>query len=170
MLEYAKKYEEKLRGLFLDIAFDPFYQFEQYTVYREIFKLPEDTWHAHHFVSVYSNNVLGMIGYEIKRPENSVCGLHIIHFGGPHAAYSYSFGKDIITAVKDIFERYRFNKLNFTVVKGNSIEKTYDKLVKRYNGRIVGIKEQEIKLIDGRLYDVKEYEILADRYFRRNGK
>jgi hypothetical protein len=74
----------------------------------------------------------------------------------------------VITAIKDIFEKYRFNKLNFTVARGNPIEKTYDKLIKRYNGRIVGILEQEARLIDGRLYDVKEYELLADRYFGRN--
>jgi hypothetical protein len=67
-----------------------------------------------------------------------------------------------------MFEKYRFNKLNFTVVRGNPIEKTYDKLIKRYNGRIVGIKEQETKLIDGKLYDMKEYEILASHYFGRN--
>jgi hypothetical protein len=42
-------------------------------------------------------------------------------------------------------------------------------LVKKYNGRIVGIKEQETRLIDGKLYNTKEYEILADRYFGRKG-
>jgi hypothetical protein len=167
MLEYAKKYEDKLRELFIDIAFDPFYMFEQYMTYREIFKLPDETYNSNHFVSVHNNNILGMIGYQIKRPENSVWGLHIIHFGGPQAPNAYIFGKDAMTAVKDIFEKYRFNKLTFTVVQGNPIEKTYDKLIKRYNGRIVGISEQETKLLDGRLYDVKEYEILADRYFGR---
>jgi hypothetical protein len=72
-----------------------------------------------------------------------------------------------MTVIKDMFEKYRFNKLNFTVVRDNPIEKTYGKLIKRYNGRIAGIREQETKLIDGKLYDVKEYEIAADRYFRR---
>jgi hypothetical protein len=167
MLEYAKKHENRLRELFTDVAFDPFHQFEQYTNYREIFKLPEDTWDANHFVSVYNNDVLGMIGCQIKRAENSACGLRIIHFGGAEAPRRYVFGKDVMTAVKDIFEKYRFNKLNFVVVRGNPIEKTYDKLIERYNGRIVGVKEQEAMLIDGKLYDVKEYEILAGRYFGR---
>jgi hypothetical protein len=167
MLEYAKKYEDKLRELFFDVAFDHFYMFEQFTVYRETFELPKDTWASNHFVSVHSGIILGMIGYQIQRPENSVGGLHIIHFGGPQAPNAYIFGKDVMTAIKDIFEKYRFNKLNFTVVRGNPIEKTYDKLIKRYNGRIVGIMEQETKLLDGRLYDVKEYEILASRYFER---
>jgi hypothetical protein len=170
MLEYAKKYEDKLKELFLDIAFDPFYQFENCGVYYETFKLSESTWESHNFVSVYNNEVLGMIGYQIRRTDNAVYGLHIIHFGGPDAPHQYIFGKDIITALKDIFEKYRFNKINFSVVIGNPIENTYDKLVKRYNGRIVGIREQETRLIDGKLYDMKEYEILASRYFRRGNE
>jgi hypothetical protein len=32
---------------------------------------------------------------------------------------------------------------------------------------VVGIREQETRLIDGRLYDVKEYELLADLCFMR---
>jgi hypothetical protein len=168
MLEYAKKYEDTLRGLFFDTAFDPFYQFDSYMCYRETFELPKETFNSNHFASVYDNNVLGMIGYSIKRPENAVYGLYIVHFGGPESLHRYIFGKDIMTAMKDIFEKYRFNKLNFTVVIGNPIEKTYDKLIRRYNGRIVGTKEQETRLIDGKIYDVKEYEILASRYFGRN--
>jgi hypothetical protein len=167
MLEYAKKHEDQLKALFFNTAFDPFYQFENYSVYVDTFELPKDTWSANYFVSVYNNDILGMIGYQIKRVENLVLGLHIVHFGGPDAPCRYVFGKDVITALKDIFEKYHFNKLNFIVVIGNPIEKTYDKLVKQYNGRIVGIREQEVRLIDGKLYDVKEYEILASRYFGR---
>jgi hypothetical protein len=165
MLEYAKKYEDKLQGLFFDIAFDPFYKFWQSVNYRGTFELPKDTWTANNFVSIYEGNILGITGYQIRRVENAVYGLYIVHFGGPEAPHRYVFGKDVMTAIKDIFEKYHFNKLNFTVVQGNPIEKTYDKLIKRYNGRIVGIREQESTLIDGRLYDVKEYEILAEKYF-----
>jgi hypothetical protein len=170
MLEYAKKHEHKLRELFFDIAFDPFYRFEGYTAYRDIFELPKDTYNANHFVSVYNTDILGMIGYQIRRVECAAYGLDIVHFGGPCAPHPYIFGRDSITAIRDIFEKYRFNKLNFTVVRGNPMEKTYDKLIKRYNGRIVGIKEQETRLIDGRLYDIKEYELLAQRYFMKKSK
>jgi hypothetical protein len=167
VLEWAKKHEDKLRELLFDVAFDPFYQFEQLMNYRDTLKLPEDTWSANHFVSVFNNTILGMIGYQIKRMEKAAYGLHIVHFGGPQAPNRYIFGKDVMTAMNDIFEKYHFNKLNFTVVRGNPIEKTYDKLIKRYNGRIVGIEEQETMLMDGKLYDVKEYEIMAGAYLRK---
>jgi hypothetical protein len=170
MLEYAKKYESRLKELFCDIAFDLYYKYEAYMCYRSDFVLPDNTYNSHHFVSVFNGEVLGYISYDIKRPENSVWGLHIIHFGGKDASNPVVFGKDVMTALRDVFETYCFDKLNFIVVHGNPIEKTYDKLIRRYNGRIVGIKEQETRLIDGKLYNVKEYEILAANYFisRRN--
>jgi hypothetical protein len=166
MLEYAKKYEEELRKIFFDVAFDPFYNFYQYAVYREIFELPKDTWSGNHFVSVFQGAVIGYIGYSIKRAENQVTCLNAAHFGGETAKNKFIFGKDLMTALKDVFEKFGFNKISFTVVIGNSIEKTYDKLVRIYGGRIVGIFRQDVRLIDGKLYDAKYYEILAEDYFR----
>jgi len=172
MLEYAKKHEDQLKQLYFDIAYDSFYIFGQASVYRGEFKLPEDTWSANHFVSVCDGKVIGSVGYQIRRSENSVDGLYIIHFGNDTASNKerFVFGKDILTALKDIFEKFGFNKLGFTVVIGNKIEKTYDRLIKRYNGRIVGIKKQEVRLLDGKLYDLKEYEILSEEYFKGKEK
>jgi|WetSurMetagenome_2_1015567.scaffolds.fasta_scaffold124309_3 hypothetical protein len=50
------------------------------------------------------------------------------------------------------------------VVIGNYIESTYDKICKKYGGRIVGIQSSEVKLIDGYHYDLKLYEILKEDY------
>lgn len=67
--------------------------------------------------------------------------------------------------IKDIFEKFGFKKLSFGVVVGNPVEKQYDRLVRKYKGRIVGVKEQHAKLYDGKYYDVKLYEIISDHYF-----
>lgn len=170
MLEYAKKYEDRLRQLFYDIAFDPFYQFQQFKSYRETFKVSDDTYNAVDFASVYNNEILGMIGYQVNRDANCVFGLNIISFNQKEKQLYFIFGKDVMTAIKNVFEKHGFNKIGFSVIIGNPIEKTYDKLIKRYNGRIVGIKKQETKLLDGKLYDVKLYEILAEEYFKRGDK
>lgn len=83
MLEHAKKYEDALKQLFFDIAFDPFYQFQNYAVSREVFELPKDTCYEHHFVSMYNGTILGLITYGIRHPENMVSYLHIVRFAGP---------------------------------------------------------------------------------------
>jgi hypothetical protein len=139
MLEYAKPYEDRLRELFYALAFDPFCQFWQYTPYLEAFELPKDTWEGNNFVSIHEGEVIGLIGYCIKRPENAVNQLHIIHFsgvGGREARKgAYTFGKDVLTAFRDIFEKFHFDKVNFSVVAGNPAGKTYDKLARRYGGQ-----------------------------------
>jgi RimJ/RimL family protein N-acetyltransferase len=165
MLDYAKKYESELVKLYQDIAFDPFYNFQQFDACRETFEIPRNTWDGHYFVSLVGTKVIGYISYFIKRSEHYANSLNIVHFGGKDAKNGIIFGKDVMTALRDIFERFRFIKLDFCVVSGNPIERTYDKLIKRYGGRIVGIFKNETRLIDGRLYDVKHYEILAEEYF-----
>lgn len=81
-----------------------------------------------------------------------------------------TFGRDLGQALTDIFEKFRFNKLKFSVVIGNPIEKSYDRMIQRYGGRIVGIFRQDTRLIDGNLYDVKDYEILRSEYLASKGK
>jgi RimJ/RimL family protein N-acetyltransferase len=108
-----------------------------------------------------NGEIIGAIGYCILRDTESVCGLGIINFTDDPA-----FCRDVLHAVRDIFERYNFRKLSFCVVIGNPIEKAYDKLALKYGGRIVGVERQETKLCDNKYYDVKRYEILRDDYIR----
>jgi len=164
VLEYAKKHELKLRELFLDIAFDPFYMYMHNYPYREDFELPKNTVDQNCFVSIWKDQIIGYIEYQIGRYENKVYGFYAVHFGKEHP---YIFGKDLITSVRDIFEKYGLNKVNFAVVIGNPVEKTYDKLINKYGGRLLGIWKQECRLIDGKLYDMKDYELLADEYFKK---
>ena len=49
------------------------------------------------------------------------------------------------------------------MVIGNPVESQYDRMVKKYNGRIVGIKRNEV-MINGNLYDLKLYEILKEEF------
>jgi len=167
MLEYAKKYELKLKELYWDIAFDSHYQYRQSSPHRDDFELPKDTYSQNDFVSIWQGEIIGHINYSINRSANCIDNLTCVHFGNNN---SYTFAKDLITAIKNIFEKYKFNKLCFCVVVGNPIEKTYDKLVKKYGGRIVGIWKQDRKLLDGNLHDVKCYEILAEDYFKSINK
>ena len=165
LLQYAKIYENDLKNLFYKIAFDPNYMYALFTPWRNDFELPDSTYDYHSFVSLDSGKIIGFIAYNINRNTNSVYKLQIINFYNDR---SYIFGKDTIICIKDIFEKFNFRKLSFDVIIGNAIERTYDKLVIKHGGKIVGIREKEIKLIDGKYYDIKEYEILAEHYFKNN--
>lgn len=177
MLELALNYEEELKKKFRDTWFTEKYKFYSCVNYYEDFKVVDSTWNYHQFVSVDSNkNIIGYIGYCIDRADNSTDGLTIINFTDTDNSIEdltdiekknkAIFGIDIANAIRDIFKRYHFRKLNFAVVIGNSAEKSYDAMIKKYNGRIVGIKKEDAHLYDGKYYDLKLYEILAKDYLK----
>lgn len=164
MLDIAIKYQEKLKEMMLDTWFKDKYKYWNYHADYCEFNIDSDTWRSHSFVSIDNNgNIIGYISYEIDRRNNQCQGLNIINFSNKKII----FGKDVKQAITDIFERYNFRKLNFTVVVGNPIEHTYDRLIKKYGGRIVGYKKEHTKLIDGKYYDVKCYEIMREDYIVR---
>lgn len=161
MLEPAIKYKEQLEKLQYNIWFNDKYKYWNCDVYYDTMQVDTNTWNRHQFVSVLNGEVIGYIAYNITRADNSVSALSILNFSDNKAV----FGKDLMCALKDIFEKYKFRKLNFCVIIGNPIEKSYDKMIKKYGGRIVGTYKEDVKLIDGEYYDKKLYEILSSEYF-----
>lgn len=161
MLEPAIKYREQLEKLQYNIWFNDKYKYWNCDTYYDSMQIDTNTWNKHQFVSVLNDEVIGYIAYNVSRSDNSVCSLSIINFSDN----TVIFGADLSRALKDIFEKYKFRKLNFTVVVGNPIEKSYDKMIKKYGGRIIGVYKDDVKLIDGEYYDKKLYEILASEYF-----
>ena len=166
MLEPAIKYKDQLEELQYNIWFEDKYKFWNNDEYYDVINIEPTTWSKHQFVSVHNGEVIGYISYSVSRTEHDVHNLNIINFSDN----KYIFGKDVFQALTDIFHKYGFRKLSFHVIIGNPIEKTYDKLIKKYGGRIVGIKKEDVKLIDGKYYDIKMYEILASEYFCKINK
>lgn len=162
MLDVAIKYEEELKSLFRNLWFQDKYKYYNYSIYFSDFEIDKDSWNRHQFVSLDNEgSIIGCICYDICRETNSVRNLNIVNFTDSAKTL---FGIDLKRVIVDIFERFKFNKLRFTVVIGNPIEKSYDKLINTYGGRIVGVYKDEAKLFDGGLYDVKLYEITKDEY------
>lgn len=161
MLEPAIKYKDQLQNLQYEVWFNDKYKYWNSDVYHQHIQIDDNTWNRHQFVSVCDGKVIGYIAYSIARAENYAYSLSIINFSDNKII----FGKDLGQALKDIFEKYKFRKLKFNVVIGNPIEKSYDKMIRKYGGRIVGILREDLKLIDGEYYDKKLYEILASEYF-----
>lgn len=161
MLKPAVKYKDQLDNLQSEIWFNDKYKYWNSSIYYDSISIDDSTWCKHQFVSVVNNEVIGYIEYGISRVEHNVTSINIINFSDN----KITFGKDLMRALKDIFEVYKFQKINFSVIIGNPIEKSYDRMVMKYGGRIVGMYKNDVKLIDGLYYDRKIYEILASEYF-----
>lgn len=171
MLDPAIKHKDELKKKVLDIWFEEKYKYYNYACYYSAeYEPSETTWDRHEFVSLNGRGeVIGFIGYEINRQANYAHSLGIVNFSEDQI----TFGVDLGKAMRDIFEKFAFNKLKFSVVVGNPIEGSYDKMIHRYGGRIIGIEKGEVRLPDGKLYDVKRYEITRREYIKgreRTGK
>jgi len=166
MLDIANKYEEKLQLLFANIAFDDKYKFLTGSSYRDKYKTSDSTWQKHEFVSIHNKEIMGYLQYSLDRVSNIAFGMQIVNFKNPNII----FANDLKKFLTDIFEKFQFRKLKFAVYVGNPIEKSYDKICKKYGGRVVGTYKQDDKLIDGNYYDYKMYEIMRDDYLKHKTK
>lgn len=166
MLKPAILYADQIPKLYQGVWFNDKYKYYNYNSYWHTFTVEDKTFDWHEFVSVdASGQVIGYIHYYIDRNT-----LNCMRFGAINFTDNPLFGKDLLQVIKDIFERFNFHKLSFGMVVGNPIEKTYDRLVEKYGGRITCIEKEETKLDDNKYYDVKRYEILREDYLRARGK
>lgn len=167
MLDLAIKYENKLKELFANVVFDKKYMFYNGVSYYDAYESSKSTWNMHEFVSIDSSGeVIGYIKYSVARDSLTCGGLSIINFSDNKVI----FGMDVMTCLDEIFTKFQFRKLSYSVYVGNPVEKTYDRLTKLYGGRIVGTRLQECKLMDGNYYDLKLYEISKEDYLERKRK
>lgn len=173
MLDVAVRYQDQLVDEFRKIWFKEKYKFWNGTNYFQDWTPAESSWCEHQFVSLKKYTfgfevhyrIIGYISYQIDRSAgDKVYDLCIINF---EDRPSMTFACDLKNALKDIFEKYAFRKLNFYVVVGNPAEKAYDKMIERYGGRIVGYRKENTRLFDGKFYDEKLYEVMREDYFRK---
>lgn len=165
MLKPAQLYIPELKKKFWEIAFEDRYMFVN-DGWVEDYEPVKQTWGDHEFVSVNKEGeVLGYIRYRINQRSQIVSSFCAINF-----TTNLGFARDLFQAIDDIFVRYQYKKLKFGVYVGNPVEKTYDKLCERYGGRIVGVYKEDAKLMDGKYYDYKTYELFRDDYMKHRRK
>lgn len=157
MIDIAVKHEQALRELFFMTWHNEKYKFWLNGSWSDQYEVARNTWDKHEFVSLNSRSrVIGYIAYYIDRDARNVSGISVINFSDNKIV----FGRDLFKTVSDIFTKFDFNKIEFDVVCGNPVERSYDRLVSRFGGRVVGVKKDHCRLVDGKYYDLKMYEIV----------
>lgn len=162
MLDFAQKYKGELEAKFMDVWGVEKYWYYNCCSYFFEKTLGKDTWENMQYVSVINGEVTGYLGYSICREARYVSSLEIINFTD-----NPLFGLDVMQMVKEIFEKYNYRKIEFSVIVGNPIESQYDRLISRYGGKIIGTYREHVMLPDGKLYDEKLYEIFREDYLKR---
>lgn len=112
------------------------------------------------YVSMLNNQIIGYfqacVDPDIKRVGNVVwvklSNLNNMMFYKDF--YKFLYDKLIIS--------FGLNSITWTGIAGGVNEKMYDKLIKKLNGKIIGIEEAAVTLNDKNKYSIKRYE--ATRY------
>lgn len=152
MLKPALLYEQILRQRMIETWYEDKYKWYHFNPWFQIDKEPETTYNCHSFVSIRNDRVVGYIAYSVNRADNRAESLGVIAFDD-----CITFKRDMYRAITDIFDKYALSKINFEVVVGNPAEKMYDKIP---GVRVVGYMKEHRRMMDGKLYDVKLYEVI----------
>lgn len=169
MIKVAYSYKDTIKEMLREVWYDEKYKYYFASRWHSDYetKEKEGDWNNLKFVSVNSkDNVLGIIEASIDRDHNIVSGLAAINL----SENKVIFGRDIAQVIEDIFCKFNYRKMKFSVVCGNPIEDTYDRMVEKYGGRIVGIFKQDVMLLDNKMYDEKFYEIFRDDFIKSKGE
>ena len=104
-----------------------------------------------------SGQILAYFSAQINRKLYKVDALEAIVFHN-----NLTSSRDLKTFIQNLTGKFGFRKVNFETICGGPGERVFDKHCQdpSWNCRIVGIKKNEVRLTDGKLYDVKLYEIL----------
>jgi len=163
MIDIANKYADELKKKFFDTWGKERYKYWQINGYdKGCPEFPETNYGEVHFVIKNADEIIGYVSYNINRQTRCVWGFEAVNFSDNKTL----FGLSLFRILKNVFEKDGFNKINFNVVIGNPIEKSYDKFIELYGGRIVGVYNEDIIISDGTLCDYKLYEIMKVDYLR----
>lgn len=133
---------------------------EEYIKYYEVaylgfVKKYDDEWADYQrVVEDAGGNLLGFLFCHINRTHDRIDNIELMNIT---KTINITFTKDIVKILEELRDRYR--KITFEVVIGNPAEKIYNKIIKKCNGRTIGTAKNHVKLMDGKYYDMKFYEI-----------
>lgn len=157
MLKPAQLYKEELEKLFLRTWYDLKYMFYSGWTGSELPTIPDNNYDTHHFASVDNNgNVIGYISYRISWITMSADNFGIISFGN-----HIEFARDVYKVICDLFEKHGMNRVSWSAFVENPAVKGYRNFIKKHGGRECAYHRQVAKLLDGKLHDDVEFEILA---------
>lgn len=172
MLDNAKLHTSELQTLFYKIWYDPKYQYYFGSDYRWSYSQFDngdgDSARHREFVSLDKDgNVIGYVGYMINPQLRFAYNFGAINFTDGN---KFTFAKDLRQVIDDIFVKFGMETLEFSVICGNPVEKSYDRVVKRAGGRILCQRHARAQDLSGNLCDDKLYEITMQDYFNAHHK
>ena len=161
----AKLYENEIRHKMWEIWYDEKYQYYFGDIWRTDFSLNDRNAECPRMAFAIlneQNELIGFIGYFLNTEVQVAQQFGAVNFSDD----KISFGKALHQVIKECFLKFGVEVLEWQVIIGNPIEKSYDKLCQKFGGHIVGIRHHRVKDMSGQIRDEKIYEILREDFLK----
>lgn len=162
MLDLAILHRDALQRAIASTVFDERYKYYYGGGWCPLVPgLKDDTWDALQCVSVDATGLVhGFLQADFRRPANYVNSLSVLHFG----LHPFPFVRDFREFLSRLFTQFSMQKVNWSVNVGNPAQAMYERVVRKYGGRVVGTFRRDSRLWDGTLVDNVFYEILQEEF------
>lgn len=81
-----------------------------------------------------------------------------------------AFGRALRQVIEDCFLKFGMEVVEWCVICGNPIERSYDRMCEKLGGRIIGVRHRRALDMAGNVHNDKSYEILREDFLRAVGK
>lgn len=158
----AKLYEEQIKQKMWEIWYDERYQYYFGGSWRSDFSLRDSNESLRRGFAVLNDNdeLIGYIGYYVDDCMKVAQCFGAINFSND----KLSFGRAMVQVIKDCFLKFGMEVVEWNVICGNPIERSYDRLCEKFGGRIVGVARNRARDMAGNVCDEKIYEILREDF------
>lgn len=156
----AKLYEEHIRRKMWEIWYEERYQYYFGGGVRYDFSLGDNNEKRAFAVLNDSNELLGVILYHVDEELRVAYSFGAVNFSNDKVA----FGKAIRMVIQDCFLKFGMRVVEWNVICGNPIEKSYDRMCEKLGGHIIGVRHGRAIDMAGNVHDDKSYEILRDDF------
>lgn len=159
MLVAAQNYRDELKSSLINCWYKDKYIHYFSGEYNEL-SLPNNAFWKRDFVHLSKDGeVDGYFCYDYNDMDKCIRNIGLISFVDNGSLLV----KDVLEHIKVLFSKGA-QRLEFSAFIDNPATKIYDKLIKRYGGKVVG-ELHRTDYYDGNYHDRKIYEILREDYF-----
>lgn len=161
----AKLYENEIKEKMWELWYNEKYQYYFNSLNRFDYSAETTSgeYIRHSFAVINrANELIGVITYYISLENRIANWFGAINFSDD----IITFGKAIYKVIENCFLKFGMNVVEWCVVCGNPIERSYDRMCKKYGGTIVGIRHKRVTDMKGILLDEKIYEILRENFLK----
>ena len=163
MLDLAINHIPDLQSKYAATLFDPRYKYYRRSPDVEYYIPITQDSHVIQMVSLNEKReVTGYLATKINRMTQTAYDYEVMSFT---PGRNRDLTPDMAEFDLFLFNELGVNRLVWSMVVDNPIEPFYDRLVDTCGVRIVGTFKNDVMLPDGKLYDLKFYELLKEDFF-----